>query len=208
MNDRPLTRRQKQVLDFIDRTQRKTGLFPTLMEITSHFKYRSPNSAQAHVKALTAKGALEKIPGKARAFRIITPIEKHKRPIVHVPVYGTVPAGFPDPENDQPEGCITIDVGALGVRPNARTFGLRVRGDSMVGRHICDGDHVICEYGAEPKSGDVVVALIDQESTLKTFVRERRKSYLKAENPAYPELVPVESLTVQGVVVAVMRRLS
>ena len=78
----------------------------------------------------------------------------------------------------------------------------------MDGKHILDGDIVIVEYGIEPKSGDVVAALIDQESTLKTFVRDKGKSWLQAENPAYPNLIPVDELVVQGVARAVIRRLS
>ena len=104
-------------------------------------------------------------------------------------------------------GCVTVDVETLGIRPTPRTFALRVSGDSMVGRHILDGDVVVCEHGKNPGSGDVVAALIDNESTLKTFVREKGRSWLRAENPRYPTLIPAAELVIQGVVVAVIRKL-
>lgn len=203
-----LTRRQKQVLDFIDRTQRKTGIFPTLQEVANHFGFKSINAVQDHIRALTRKGALEKVPGKARAFRIVSPLEKYQKQIVHIAVYGNIPAGFSDDTEHKPEGCVTVDIGTLGVRATARTFALKVRGESMIGKHICDGDTVICEHGVEPKSGDVVAALIDNECTLKTYVTERRKPYLRAENPAFPDLIPAGELVIQGVVVAVIRRVA
>jgi repressor LexA len=97
-------------------------------------------------------------------------------------------------------------VASLGLRPTARTFALEVRGDSMVGRHILEGDYVILEHGVTPRSGDVVAALIDNESTLKTFVIDKGKPFLRAENPRYPNLVPAQELVIQGVMVALIRK--
>ncbi len=124
-----------------------------------------------------------------------------------IPLYGEIPAGFPDGRVQDAEGCITVDIGTLGIRPTARTFALQVRGESMIGRHITDGDFVICEHGITPKTGDVVAALIDNESTLKTFVVKKNKPYLKAENPKYPALIPAAELVIQGVVVSIIRKL-
>lgn len=76
----------------------------------------------------------------------------------------------------------------------------------MIGKHIVNGDIVVCEHGREPRDGDVVAALIDNQSTLKTFVRKRRKPFLRAENPKYPDLVPAEELVIQGVVTTVIRQ--
>jgi repressor LexA len=83
---------------------------------------------------------------------------------------------------------------------------LRVNGDSMIGRHIVSGDIVVLEHGPEPRHGQVVAALIDGESTLKTFVRKGNKFYLKAENPKYPDLIPAEELMIQGVFKALIRK--
>ena len=77
----------------------------------------------------------------------------------------------------------------------------------MIGRHICDGDIVVLEHGPEPRPGQMVAALIDRKSTLKTFVLKNGKPFLKSENPKYPDLIPSEELMIQGVVRAVLRRL-
>jgi repressor LexA len=123
-----------------------------------------------------------------------------------IPVYGSIPAGFSEEQKQEAQGCISADVGSLGIRPTARTFALQVRGDSMVGKHIVEGDYAIFEHGMTPRSGDVVAALIDNESTLKTFVTERGKPYLRAENPKYPKLIPATELVIQGVLVALIRK--
>ena len=91
-------------------------------------------------------------------------------------------------------------------KPTPRTFALEVRGDSMTGKHILDGDLVVLEHGANPKPGDVVAALIDGESTLKTFLLRGTKPFLKAENPKYPDLIPAQELVIQGVLKLVIRR--
>ena len=123
-----------------------------------------------------------------------------------IPIYGTIPAGFAEEQKQDATGCISVDVETLGIRPTARTFALQVRGDSMIGKHIVDGDVAIFEHGVEPRQGDTVAALIDNESTLKTFLKERGKPYLKAENPKYPKLIPAIELVIQGVMVALMRK--
>ncbi len=99
-----------------------------------------------------------------------------------------------------------IDVETVRIKPSARTFALKVRGDSMVGKHIVDGDLAIVEHGVQPRPGDVVAALIDGQVTLKTFLIQRGKPYLRAENPRYPDLIPQEDLQIQGVLVALVRR--
>ena len=83
---------------------------------------------------------------------------------------------------------------------------MRVTGDSMIGRHILDGDVVVLEHGPEPRNGQIVAALIDGESTLKTFVVKDGKPYLKAENPKYPDLIPAQELMIQGVFKALIRK--
>ena len=83
---------------------------------------------------------------------------------------------------------------------------MQVRGDSMIGKHIVEGDYVVCEHGLTPRTGDIVAALIDNESTLKTFVMERGKPYLRAENPRYPKLIPTAELVIQGVMVGLIRK--
>jgi repressor LexA len=101
-------------------------------------------------------------------------------------------------------GTIPVDLEALNIEPGARTFALRVRGDSMTGAQIADGDLVIVE-GRKPNPGDIVAALIDGETTLKRLVFEDDRYFLKAENPKYPDLLPASELLIQGVVRAVVR---
>jgi len=123
-----------------------------------------------------------------------------------MPVFGTIPAGPPRESFQEPIGCVQIDVETLGVRPTAQTFALLVRGDSMVGRHILDGDIVVIEAGLRARSGDVVAALVDGESTLKTLVTSEGRAFLRAENPAYSDMLAADELMIQGVMVALIRR--
>jgi repressor LexA len=206
---RELTDRQQQILRFIQGRQDSAGLAPTLREIAAHFRFRSPNAALAHVQALLAKGVLKNLPGRARSLQVRAPHAPRNRPrpqVVPVPIYGVIPAGLPTDAAQEEEGCVLIDVETLGIKPSARTFGLKVRGDSMIGKSIVEGDIAIIEHGVQPRSGDVVAALIDGQVTLKTFVMQRGKPFLRAENPRYPNLIPQEELQIQGVMVALVRK--
>ncbi len=200
-----LTARQQQILEFIQRQQENGGLAPTLREIAAHFHFRSPNAALAHVQALRAKGAVKTVPGCARSVQVAAP-ERPRARVVSVPIYGSIPAGRPMDAAQEEEGSIVMDIATLGIKPSARTFGLKVRGDSMIGKSIIDGDVAIIEHGVQPRSGDVVAALIDGQVTLKTFVLQNKKPFLRAENPRYPNLIPQEELQIQGVMVALVRR--
>ena len=201
-----LTKRQREVLTFIETTRSRQGHSPTLREIAGHFGFRSPKAAADHVTALQRKGMLTAPTGKARALRALSPWDDMLQPVVHVPVYGRISAGFPQNRQQEAKGCISVDVRTLGIQPSTDAFALEVRGDSMIGKGILDGDYAIVEVGRAPRSGDVVVALIDNESTLKTLVSEKGQVVLKAENPKYPKCIPMHELTIQGVLVAVIRR--
>jgi len=201
-----LTKRQREVLDFVRNTQHRQGQSPTLREICDHFGFKSPKAAADHLSALERKGAIEKRPRLARSLRVVTPLQKYVRPIAHVPIYGSIPAGMPDEKQQDPSGCVSVDLGTLGLRSPDKLIALRVRGDSMVGKHIVDGDLAILDTGRAPRVGEVVAALIDGESTLKTFAVEQGMPVLRAENPRYPKLVPAHELTVQGVLIGLIRR--
>ncbi len=203
-----LTDRQRQILEFIQQKQ-QDGLVPTLRDIAAHFRFRSPNAAQCHVQALLAKGFLKNLPGRARSLQVLdpnAPKDRARPRVVAVPVYGAIPAGLPQEGTQEEEGCVLMDVNTLGIKPTARTFGLQVRGDSMVGKHIVNGDIAVVEHGVQPRPGDVVAALIDGQVTLKTFLLHRGKPFLRAENPRYPDLIPQQELQIQGVMVALVRR--
>jgi repressor LexA len=201
-----LTKRQQQVVDFINKHLQAHGMPPSLRDIAKAFKFRSMTSAVDHIKALRKKGVLETMPNRARALRVISPLEHLKSKVSDIPIFGTIPAGLAQDKQQEALGCVSIDVETLGMKPTPRTFALEVRGESMVGKHILNGDIAIIEHGVTPRSGDVVAALIDNESTLKTFVMERSKPYLRAENPRYPNLIPAQELVIQGVMMALIRK--
>ena len=201
-----LTRKQQQILDFILKWQQTQGVPPTYQEIADRFGFRSLNSVTEHVRLLRRKGHLESDPGKARSLRVISPLAKLRSRIVDIPLFGSIPAGMPQDREQDAEGCVSVDVESIGFRPTRNTFALRVTGDSMIGRHILDGDVVVLEHGPDPRNGQMVAALIDGASTLKTFVVKNGKPYLRAENPKYPNLIPAEELMIQGVFKALIRR--
>ncbi len=201
-----LTRRQRDILEFIGKQHRLEGGAPSFQEIADHFGFRSLTTVADHLRLLRQKGLLAAAPGRARSLRVVSPLHTLRRPVADIPLFGSIPAGLPEDRQQEAIGCVSVDIETIGIKPSARTFALEVRGDSMIGRHIQDGDLVVLEHGMTPRNGDVVAALIDNESTLKTFVLERGKPWLHAENPRYPKLVPASELVIQGVMVALIRK--
>jgi repressor LexA len=179
---------------------------PSLREIARHFGFRSMTAAADHVRALRRKGLVAHQPRRARAHGIISSFRRQGRTWLEVPVLGSIPAGFAELQEQQAQATIAIDAAILGLMPTTDTFALRVRGDSMIGRHILDGDLVIVDRGRTPRPGDVVAALIDNESTLKTLVVEDGRPCLRAENPNYRDLIPANELMIQGVMVGLVRQ--
>jgi len=176
---------------------------PSTREIQHFFGFASQTAAMSHLRALEKKGVIQRLPGKARA--VVFPEELDREEICDIPIYGRVAAGMSQDAEPEREGCISIDVSTLGVPRHARTFALKVRGDSMIDAHICSGDTVILEF-KEPRKGDIVAALIDGETTLKRYLIEKGKPFLRAENPDYPDLIPARELVIQGVLVALIRQ--
>src|ERR1700731_3520603 len=197
-----LTDRQKNVLDFIQREQREKGITPSTREIQKHFRFASQTSVMQYLAALERKGFLNRHARKARA--LITPVQKVR--ITDIPIYGQIPAGMSTLTDQTIEGHVSLDMRSVNASKNGRTFALRVRGHSMIDAHILDGDIVILEDRKDVQNGDVVAALIDGETTLKRYVVEHGRPYLKAENSAYPNLVPARELTIQGVMVSLVRK--
>ena len=197
-----LTERQQNILDFIQREQREKGFTPSTREIQRHFRFASQTSVMQYIAALERKGFLNRHARKARA--LITPAMKVR--ITDVPIYGQIPAGMSTMTEEAIEGHISLDARSANVSKSRGTFALRVRGDSMVGAHILDGDIVILENSKEVQNGDIVAALIDGETTLKRYVVEHGRPYLKAENPRYPNLIPARELKIQGVMVSLVRK--
>jgi repressor LexA len=201
-----LTPAQNRVLDFIQVELHVGRPNPTLREIAAKFGFRGHRAAACHLEALKRKGFLESDSGKARSLRVTSPLAKLRSRIADIPLFGSIPAGFSDDREQQPDGCITVDIASIGFKPTRNTFALRVVGDSMIGKFICDGDIAVFEHGPEPRPGQIVAALIDRKNTLKTFLVKNGKPFLKAENPKYPNLIPSEELVIQGVFRALIRR--
>jgi repressor LexA len=197
-----LTDRQRNILDFIQREQREKGMTPSTREIQSHFGFASQTSVMQYIAALERKGFLDRHPRKARA--LITPAMKVR--IADIPIYGQIPAGMSALTEQTIEGHVSLDVRSANVAKNRGMFALRVRGDSMIGAHILDGDIALFEDSKDVQNGDIVAALIDGETTLKRYVVEHGRPYLKAENPDYPNLVPARELKIQGVMVSLLRK--
>jgi len=198
-----LTDRQKQILDFIDQALDRGGVMPSTREIQEHFGFASQTAAVNHLRALEKKGVIQRQPGKARAMVLTSHLQRES--IVDVPIYGSIAAGFAAAAVQEDEGTVSIDSATLGVQKGQRVFALKVRGDSMTGADINEGDLVILER-REARAGAVVAALIDGETTLKRLVQQRGRYFLKAENPRFPDLIPLEDLQVQGVMVALIRK--
>jgi repressor LexA len=197
-----LTERQRDVLEFIQSEQRERGLTPSTREIQHHFGFASQTSVMQYLATLERKGFLDRHARKARA--LITPVQKVR--ITDVPIYGQIPAGMATLTEQTIEGHVSLDTRSVNASKNAKTFALRVRGDSMIDAHIVDGDIVILEDRKDVQNGDIVAALIDGETTLKRYVTEHGRPYLKAENPLYPNLVPARELRIQGVMVSLVRK--
>ena len=197
-----LTDRQKSVLDFIQSEQREKGVTPSTREIQSHFGFASQTSVMQYIATLERKGFLQRYARKARA--LITPVQKVR--IADIPIYGQIPAGMAALTEQTILGHVSLDAQSANASKNSHIFALRIQGDSMIGAHILDGDIVILEDRKEARHGDIVAALIDGETTLKRYVVERGRPYLKAENPRYPHLRPAHELLIQGVMVSLIRR--
>lgn len=197
-----LTLRQSEILSFIRDSADEQGGAPSIREIMARFGFTSPATVASHLDLLEKKGAIRREAGRSR--NIILPDRKAGPKLLEVPLYGMIPAGIPEGQEQQSDRCITVDPESIRLPRNARTFALEVRGDSMIGAGILERDVVILEH-AEPRNRDIVAALIDGDVTLKRYLIERGSPFLRAENPLYPDLIPASELVIQGVFRALIR---
>ncbi len=195
-----LTRPQQLVLRFLEERSENGEPPPTYREICEHFGYRSPKAAADHVTALERKGLVSREKRRSRGLRLV-------RRGIGIPILGHIAAGVPREAVAASNERLMLDPAFCGIRDRSRAFALRVMGHSMIGRLIFDGDIVLLEHGAVPRNGDIVAALVDNESTLKTFVRKGKRVWLRAENSRYPDLIPALDTQIQGVGRAVVRLL-
>lgn len=200
MSDEP-TLRQQAILDFI-RTQVDThGLPPTLAEIARAFGFNQTRAAHKHLLALEAKGRLQLIPGKARGIRL--PRER-RREALQLPILGRVAAGAPigaDAEHGEP---MLLDRAMFFPQPD---YLLRVRGDSMVDDGIHDGDLIAVHRSAVAQNGQIVVARLDGEITVKRFQRDHARITLLPRNPDYAPIVvaPDADFAIEGLYCGLVR---
>ncbi len=199
----PLTKRQKEILDYVSVFLESNGYSPTLNEIASHFQLASLNGVYKHLKALQERGFIRRLTNQARSIQLLNPDTPSPTTL---PLLGYVTAGQPveavvsAEEISVPESFLT----------RGKNYVLRVRGDSMIDEHIQDGDYVVIEQREAAHNGEMVIALIDGENaTLKKFYREDDKIRLQPANPALePIWVREDQMKIQGVVVGIMRKYS
>ena len=221
-------RKQMEILDFIERFQEENGYSPTVREIGAAVGLSSPSSVHNHIKSLTEKGLLQRDEKKSRVMRVaaaespkeekkVEPVVKKAAPIVKadddlmirhsvdsIPVVGNVAAGVPILAEENVED--TIPLSTDFIRGDASdTFILNVHGDSMINAGILDGDYVVVHSQSTARNGEIVVAMLDNEATVKRFYRESDHIRLQPENDYYE---PIRSRDVQvvGKVVALLRR--
>lgn len=197
-----LTEAQEAILAFMVRHQTEMSRPPSLREIADEFKFASSNGARTHILALARKGYVTDT-GDGRSWAAkVKEVQEH---LFTIPIYGTIPAGLPADNAQQAEETIRIDPTTFRLRSARGLFALHVRGDSMIDAQIADGDIALLRQD-EPRPGQIVAALIDGASTLKRMVREGRRTFLRAENKRYRDLIPFENLTIQGVFVGLIGR--
>ena len=196
------SRHQKEILDFIEHSIGENGYAPTLEEIGERFELRSMATVHKHLSNLETKGLIRRKWNHSRAIEVT----EQRRPAaaVTIPLLGRVAAGRPI---EAIEGNDTIEVPASLLRKRD-SYALRVNGDSMMEEGILDGDLIIVEERPEPRIGEVVVATVDGEATVKRFYREKNGTIrLQPSNSAYkPILVDGGDLKIRGAVVGLVRR--
>ena len=208
-DQRQLTPRQKEVLEYIQDETDARQRPPTVREIGAYLAVSSPGTINDHLAALENGRWIERGRGKARSIRLLKRLDRIPSPgHVAVRLLGRIAAGHAVDAAEDTGEHIGIDKSLLRGTRGGPLFAVRVTGDSMMGRGICEGDIAVAEADVSPRVGDVVVALIDQKSTLKTMTKGPRGFFLKAENHRYPDLVPVTEMVIQGVVRVLVRSLS
>ena len=200
-----ITKRQQELLNFIKDQIQSSGLPPTVSEMARALRVKSKNSVAKLISALEEKGFVKK-DGSARGIRVFDQFgNEAKSGMVAIPLIGTVPAGSPVMVEENIEEWINLPSSLTRNRKDV--FLLKVRGDSMKDAAIWEGDLVIVRPVREVKSGDIVVALLHDEATVKRFIEIKGRKYLKPENLKYQNIYPEGEWMIQGKVVGVIRQL-
>lgn len=216
--DPNLTERQREILDFITQFQGDQGYFPSLREIGAHFKL-SLGTVQTHLDYLKRKGALDWEKGKSRAMKVTRPSLEAESGLgfravqalsgvldgfLQIPILGRVSAGPGLLAEENVEDTLTLPRNFFRYQPG-EVFGLKVKGDSMVGSGIFEGDTVLVRMQKEAQDREIVVALLGDEALVKIFRREGGGIFLYSSNPAYPPRQVGENFRVLGKVIQLLR---
>jgi repressor LexA len=195
-----LTARQQEVLDLIKNAIIKTGFPPTRAEIAEQLGFRSPNAAEEHLKALARKGAIEMMPGASRGIRIIEDQQ------LGLPIIGRVAAGEPILAQEHVEDHCEIP--ANWFKPDA-DFLLEVHGESMINIGIMDGDLIAVHKTDTARNGQIVVARVEDDVTVKRYQKNRNKVILHAENDDFEPIevnLKESNFAIEGLYVGIIRR--
>ena len=203
----PLTKRQKEILDYVTQYLEVHGYAPSYREIAEAFKLGSVATVAEHVDTLISKGLLRKNENEARSLQLVQPSEEEfeSSQAVGLPIMGMIAAG-------QPIETISGHAETLEVPPfmvgRKHSYVLQVRGESMKDAGIMDGDYVVIQEKPEPSRGDMVVALVNGEATLKRYYKEKDHIRLQPENATMePILVkPGTPFEIQGICIGVIRK--
>lgn len=200
---RPLTARQAEILELIKNNISQTGMPPTRAEIAKRLGFRSANAAEEHLKALARKGCIEIIPGTSRGIRLTA--QETANDEQGLPLIGQVAAGAPILAQQHIEQTYQVDPKMFHPAAN---FLLRVRGDSMKNIGILEGDLLAVHKVQQATNGQVVVARVDDDVTVKRFEKKGNVVYLHAENELYQPIkvdLTMQELTIEGLAVGVIR---
>jgi repressor LexA len=197
-----LTKRQKEILDFLTEFIDHNGYSPSMDEIAGHFHFASLNAVYKHLEALESRGHLHRDANRARSIQLAPP---ENSGVKSLPLFGQIAAGQPIEAVSSPE---TLQIPESFLPGRGQYYVLRVKGESMIGEHIQDGDYVVIESRETARPGDTVVALVDNENvTLKKFFPEGNLVRLQPANEALePIILEGTRVKIQGVVVSVMRK--
>jgi repressor LexA len=197
-----LTKRQKEILDFISGFIERNGYSPSMEEIAEEFHFASLNAVFKHLEALESRGHLHRDSNRARSIQLAAP---NPAGVQSLPLFGYIAAGRPIEAVSVPE---TLQIPDYFLPRKGNYYVLQVQGESMIDEHIQDGDYVVVESRQSANPGDTVVALIDGESvTLKKYYPEGSQIKLQPANAAIaPLIIEGSRVRIQGVVVSVMRK--
>lgn len=200
-----LTEKQELVLNFIESYQLEHGKSPTIKEMKEHFGVKSDNSILKHLKALVEKGRIQK-DDTPRGIKLLQTVkQKLTAQEIRLPVLGFIPAGGPVLTEEYVQEWRSV--GEDTVRNPAKSFLLKVTGDSMIDAGILEDDLLIVDSSVKPLLGDVVVGLVDNQNTVKRYMKDKDgRVYLKPENSRYEDIYPHHDLQIQGVVTSLIRQ--